>query len=320
MCGTKLSQHTPSHRMCGTKLSQHTPSHRMCGTKLSQHEPHGPTSGRKLSLFTRNGSIWRFFYMQGEFCTVVTAKKLSRENFVPNVRQSWGSPTGHQAPPVWRVPEGPVWRARAGFEAQSLAAVPVDNGAWPQYPQTTGVPSPSKFRMQFPHDTNRCTLKNRRISTIRLQHLKYTEGNCMRNWWESGPWGNKQHHADGLARSAAGQRPESGPWGLKQRHAGGLARSAAGQRPLSARSAPGQRPVSGSRVARGASSSVTPAGLPAQHPLSTRSAPAQRLASGPAVPRPRIFSRSASPSEPYQTGMDSGTVHRASGTMASKLP
>ena len=181
MCGTKLSQHTPSHRMCGTKLSQHTPSHRMCGTKLSQHEPHGPTSGRKLSLFTRNGSIWRFFYMQGEFCTVVTAKKLSRENFVPNVRQSWGSPTGHQAPPVWRVPEGPVWRARAGFEAQSLAAVPVDNGAWPQYPQTTGVPSPSKFRMQFPHDTNRCTLKNRRISTIRLQHLKYTQGNCMRN-------------------------------------------------------------------------------------------------------------------------------------------
>ena len=118
MCGTKLSQHTPSHRMCGTKLSQHTPSHRMCGTKLSQHEPHGPTSGRKLSLFTRNGSIWRFFYMQGEFCTVVTAKKLSRENFVPNAGQSWGSPTGHQAPPAWRVPEGPVWRARAGFEAQ----------------------------------------------------------------------------------------------------------------------------------------------------------------------------------------------------------
>ena len=177
----KPNNRTQGRPTSGTKLSQHTPSHRMCGTKLSQHEPHGPTSGRKLSLFTRNGSIWRFFYMQGEFCTVVTAKKLSRENFVPNVRQSWGSPTGHQAPPVWRVPEGPVWRARAGFEAQSLAAVPVDNGAWPQYPQTTGVPSPSKFRMQFPHDTNRCTLKNRRISTIRLQHLKYTEGNCMRH-------------------------------------------------------------------------------------------------------------------------------------------
>ena len=124
--------------------------------------------GTKLSLFTRNGSIWRFFYVQGEFCTVVTAKKLSRENFVPNAGQSWGSPTGHQAPPAWRAPEGPVWRvsegpvwrARAGFEAQSLAAVPVDNGARPQYP--------------------------RRISTIRLQHLKYTQGNCMRNCCASG--------------------------------------------------------------------------------------------------------------------------------------
>ena len=37
--------------------------------------------------------------------------------------------------------------------------------------------------MQFPHDTNRRTLKNRRISTIRFQHLKYTQGNCMRNCW-----------------------------------------------------------------------------------------------------------------------------------------
>ena len=55
--------------MCGTKLSQHTPSHRMCGTKLSLHEPHGPTSGTKLSLLAQNGSIWHFFYMQGEFYT-----------------------------------------------------------------------------------------------------------------------------------------------------------------------------------------------------------------------------------------------------------
>ena len=217
-----------------------------------------------LALFLHAGRVlYRCHHQeaeQGEFCTE---------------RQSCGSPTGHQAPPAWRAPEGPVWRARAGFEAQSLAAVPVGGGgARPQYPQTTGVPIPSKFRMQFPHDTDPCTLKNRRISTIRLQHLKYTQGNCMRNWWESGPWGNKQHHADGLARSAAGQRPvsgrratrgatssvspaglpgqrlASGPWGLKQHHADGLARSAAGQRPVSARSAPGQRPLSGSRAAR----------------------------------------------------------------------
>ena len=228
-----------------------------------------------LALFLHAGRVlYRCHHQeaeQGEFCTE---------------RQSCGSPTGHQAPPAWRAPEGPVWRARAGFEAQSLAAVPVGGGgARPQYPQTTGVPIPSKFRMQFPHDTDPCTLKNRRISTIRLQHLKYTQGNCMRNWWESGPWGNKQHHADGLARSAAGQRPVS-------------ARSAAREWPVGPQAASRRRAC----------------------PLSTRSAPAQRLASGPAVPRPRIFSRSASPSEPYQTGMDSGTVHRASGTMASKLP
>ena len=38
-------------------------------------------------------------------------------------------------------------RARAGFEAQSLAAVPVGGGgARPQYPQTTATPRPDKFR------------------------------------------------------------------------------------------------------------------------------------------------------------------------------
>ena len=30
--------------------------------------------------------------------------------------------------------------------------------------------------MQFPHDTNQHKLKNRRISTIRFQYLKYTQG------------------------------------------------------------------------------------------------------------------------------------------------
>ena len=53
----------------GTKLSQHTHPHRISGTKLSQHTP--------------NGSIWRFLCMQGEFCTVLTTKKPSRESYVP---------------------------------------------------------------------------------------------------------------------------------------------------------------------------------------------------------------------------------------------
>ena len=131
---TNLAQQEPRRAASVQNSPSTPPSHRMCGTKLSQHEPHGPTSGTKLSLLTRNGSIWRFFYMQGEFYTVVTAKKLSRENFVPNAGQSWGSPTGHRARQVWRVPEGPVWRAPEG-----RAAVPVvGGGAWPQCQWITG--------------------------------------------------------------------------------------------------------------------------------------------------------------------------------------
>ena len=96
----------------GTKLSQHTPSHRMCGTKLSQHEPHGPTSGTKLSQHTRNGTIWRSFYMQGEFCTVLTTRKPSRENFVPNARRISSEPTQQHTWPHWSGGSGGSGRRR----------------------------------------------------------------------------------------------------------------------------------------------------------------------------------------------------------------
>ena len=92
---TLFAQQQPRQATSGTKLSPHTHPRRMCGTKLSQHEPHGPTSGTKLSPLARNGLIWRFFYMQGEFYTVVTTKKPSRENFVPNARQRSSEPTQH---------------------------------------------------------------------------------------------------------------------------------------------------------------------------------------------------------------------------------
>ena len=101
----------------------------------------------------------------------------------------------------------------AGGRWRGPAAAPVDNGAWPQYPQTTATPRPDKFRMQFPHDTDPCTLKNRRISTIRLQHLKYTQGNCMRNCRNPV---RTQHHATtrphwcgGHRQGLAGQRVDA---------------------------------------------------------------------------------------------------------------
>jgi len=55
------------------------------------------------------------------------------------------------------------------------------------------APSPPQSRMQFPHGTNRRTLKNRGISTIRLQHLKHSQGNCMRNCCARGRQGPADH-------------------------------------------------------------------------------------------------------------------------------
>ena len=83
---TKLSPHTHPHRMSGTKLSPLTPSRRTSGTKLSPHTHPHRMSGTKLSPLAQNGSIWHCFCMQGEFCTVLTTKKPSRENYVPNAR------------------------------------------------------------------------------------------------------------------------------------------------------------------------------------------------------------------------------------------
>ena len=47
--------------------------------------------------------------------------------------------------------------------------------------RTLGRLRTHKFRMQFTQCRNQHTPKNRRISTIRLQDLKYSPGNCMRN-------------------------------------------------------------------------------------------------------------------------------------------
>ena len=70
---SRFGQRAPVHAISGTKLSLHTRFHRMSGTKLS--------------LLAQNGPIWCILRMQGEFYTVLTTKKPSRENFVPNARQ-----------------------------------------------------------------------------------------------------------------------------------------------------------------------------------------------------------------------------------------
>ena len=70
---------TPEHDIiCPTPTAPH-PS----GTKLSTHTPSHRISGTKLSLLARNGPIRHVLPIQGEFCTAFTTKNPSRENFVP---------------------------------------------------------------------------------------------------------------------------------------------------------------------------------------------------------------------------------------------
>ena len=73
-----------------------------------------------------------------------------------------------------------------------------DRRAWLRCPWAAAGSGPDKFRMQFPHDMNQRALKNRRISTIRLQYLKYTQGNCMRNYRDAV---RTQHHTATRPRS-----------------------------------------------------------------------------------------------------------------------
>ena len=64
---------------------------------------------------------------------------------------------------------------------------PTVRRARPRLPQTAATLNPDIFRMQFPPSNNQRELKNRRISTIPFQNLKYTQGNCMRHCWGTTP-------------------------------------------------------------------------------------------------------------------------------------
>ena len=171
---TQLAQLQP-HRAPSVQNSPRTPLLTACAVQNSPCSPEMARFGAFSACRESFVPLWLAQHRAGRI--------LYRMRGGDGARQHNNTPgtTGVKAP------EGP----EGSEEPQDPAAVPGAagpgrgaggcGGARPHYPQTTSAPSPSKFRMQFPHDTDRCTLKNRGISTIRLQYLKYTQGNCMRN-------------------------------------------------------------------------------------------------------------------------------------------
>ena len=246
-----------------------------------------------LALFLHAGRVlYRCHHQeaeQGEFCTEHEAELwLANRTPGPTCVEGAGG-TGVEGTGGFRGTEP---GRGAGGRWWSPAAVSTNNrSTHPKQISHAIPPRHGSMHAQKPQNINDQT------STLEI-HSGELHAKLVGEWPVGQQAASRRRACPLSGRSAAGQRPESDPWGNKQRLAGGLARSAAREWPVGPQAASRRRAC----------------------PLSTRSAPAQRLASGPAVPRPRIFSRSASPSEPYQTGMDSGTVHRASGTMASKLP
>ena len=215
----------------GTKLSQHEPHGPTSGTKLSQHEPHGPTSGTKLSVLTRNGSIWRFFYMQGEFYTVLTTKKPSRESYVPF------------SPPRSRAGQT-LYRTRGRDQASQHNNTPGPTGV--KRAEGAGAPrrgaggrqqehSQTNFAHNFPRSLFETTRK--RCNPNDTHSMFEQAGGELRAkllWWRRGLAGLRDDapsEARGADDSRAGRRPRAHkaarphsralrrpehPWGTKQ--------------------------------------------------------------------------------------------------------
>ena len=106
-------------------------------------------------------------------------------------RRATGTPTHHMphATPHATHPTTPPHHTPASHPCTTCPITPPHHAPAPHAP----APSPPQSRMQFPHGTNRRTLKNRGISTIRLQNLKHSQGNCMRNCCARGRQGPADH-------------------------------------------------------------------------------------------------------------------------------
>ena len=149
------------------------------GTRTTQeHNTTRPTttapgpSGTKLSPHTRNGSIWHFLCAQGEFCTVVTTKKPSRESFVPNARQRSSEPTQQHTRPH-----------RHGAEDTRGAAGPGRGAGCGRLVGPARVRRATARQISHAIRLGQVSKKpeNVAIPTMQIQCLNKLRGNCMRN-------------------------------------------------------------------------------------------------------------------------------------------
>ena len=151
----------------------------------------------------------------GVFCTRWSAFWVPRPSGRPLdggncTTRGYDTPATHRlrASCSAKPPLLPVWRAAEGVAARRAQGGVGVRRAWLRCLWAVAGPGPDKFRMQFPHDMNQRALKNRRISMIRLQYLKYTQGNCMRNYRDAV---RTQHHTATRPRRCGGYRRE---WGF----------------------------------------------------------------------------------------------------------
>ena len=141
----------------------------------------------------------------GVFCTRWSAFWVPRPSGRPLdggncTTRGYDTPATHRlrASCSAKPPLLPVWRAAEGVAARRAQGGVGVRRAWLRCLWAVAGPGPDKFRMQFPHGTIQHKPKNRRISTIRFQNLKYFQGNCMRNYRDAV---RTQHHTATRPRS-----------------------------------------------------------------------------------------------------------------------
>ena len=128
-----------------------------------------------LARFARTGRVlYRFGQHnteQGEFCTVLTTKKPSRESFVPNARQRSSEPRQYSG--------ATGAKRKAPKEPQDLAAVQAAAG-WQGQHRFAGA-SARLISHIISHGHFSRPPKNVAIPTMQIQYLNKLQGNCMRN-------------------------------------------------------------------------------------------------------------------------------------------